>query len=145
MGLFRKKRKIRTKIIELRMPVLVRQVIYDSVFDESEAIAGELGLPPISQEVSEMEEKASEDRIGKFAPLIPFIESHSDIAARVAASAYQLEMLQEHPEDGPLIEEDIEHIIALFKVVSLSSAISCISTLISLDLLETAVKTDDDE
>lgn len=144
MGIFRKrKRKIKTKIIELRMPVLVRQVIYDSIFDDTEAIANSMGLPPISQEVAEMEQSASEERIAKFSPLLPFIESHSDIAARVAAAAYQLEMLEDHPDESPLIEEDLEHIVNLFKLVSLSSAVSCVSTLMNLDLLETSVKLED--
>jgi len=146
MGLFKKrKRKIKTKIIELRMPVLVRQVIYDSIFDDTEAIANSMGLPPISEEVSDMEQKASESRIAKFGPLLPFIEAHSDIAARVAASAYQLEMIEENPDQTPLIEEDLEHIVNLFKLVSLSSAVSCISTLMGLNLIETSVKVEDDD
>jgi hypothetical protein len=146
MGLFKKKkRKVRTKIIEMRMPVLVRQVIYDSIYDASEAIAEKLGLPPISEEVSSMESRASEDRLSKFSPLIPFIEAHSDISARVSASAYQLEMLENNPEDGPFIEEDLEHIIGLFKIVSLSAAVSVISTLMSLELLDTPVKVEEDE
>jgi hypothetical protein len=136
MGIFRKKRKIRTKVIEVRMPILMRQVIYDSVFESSEKIAETLGLPPISEEVRDMESRASEERLLKFQPLIPFIESHADISARVAASAYQLEMLEESPEDGPLIAEDLEHIIGMFKIVALSSSVSCISTLISLGLID---------
>lgn len=136
MGIFRKKRKVRTKVIEVRMPILMRQVIYDSVFESSEKIAESLGLPPISEEVRDMESRASEERLLKFQPLIPFIESHSDISARVAASAYQLEMLEASPEDGPLIAEDLEHIIGMFKIVALSASVSCISTLISLGLVD---------
>ena len=140
MGIFRKrKRKLKTKLIEVRMPTLVRQVIYDSVFEDSQGIADILGLPPVSEEVHEMEDQASHNRISKFQPLIPFIESHADIAAQVAAAAYKLEILQDSPEDAKEIEEDMDHIVGLFKIVALTSAVSCISTLIDLNLLESEI------
>jgi hypothetical protein len=140
MGIFkRKKQKIKTKVIEVRMPMLVRQVIYDSVFESAEKIADVMGLPPISEEVADMENRASEERLMTFQPLIPFIEQHAEISAQVAATAYKLEMLETSPEDSQLVEEDMEHIVGLFKIVALSSAVSCISTLISLGLLDSEV------
>jgi hypothetical protein len=139
MGLFKKKKKI-TKILNISMPTLIREAIFDSIFDDVAALSASMGLPPISDEVADMEEQASQKRLERFSNLLPLIEAHADIAARIAASAYELEMLGEHPESKPLIEEDLIHIIELFKIVSLSSSISVISTLINLDLLETGVK-----
>lgn len=144
MGLFnrKKKRKI-TKLIEIRMPILIRQMIYDSIFDMPEEIASAMGLPPISQEVSEMEEQASVDRLAQFAALVPFLESHADIAARIAATAYSLETVDENLLEGFVEEEHMDTILALFRLVSLSASVSAISTLMDLGLLDTEVHVND--
>jgi hypothetical protein len=145
MGIFKRKRKKKynTEFIQVPMPVLVRQVVYDSIFGSSEKIAVMMGLPPVSDEVSEMEQRASEDRIDKFAALLPFIDAHADISAQVSATAYRLES----EEEGRIIEdnEGLEELTRLFKLVSMSAAVSCISTLMDLDLLETRVVSEDDK
>lgn len=145
MGIFRRRRKKRydTEFIQVPMPVLVRQVVYDSIFNSSEKIAVMMGLPPVSEEVSEMEQRASEERIDKFAALLPFISAHADIAAQVSATAYVLES----EEEGRLVEdsEGLEELTNLFKLVSMSASVSCISTLMDLDLLETRVVSENDE
>jgi len=60
-----RKRKLKY-VTQVSLPVLIRQVIYDSMLTPPEGIAIAMGLPPISDEVSEMEERASEDRLSKF-------------------------------------------------------------------------------
>ena len=132
----KRKRRNRDKIIEMvsvPLPVLIRQVIYDSLLEPAELIAEALGLPPISDEVSEMEERASQDRIEVFSHILPFIDSHADIAAKIAAAAYALGDI----DDGEKLEaSDLEDMTKLFRLVSLSAAVSCLSTLISLGLVE---------
>lgn len=124
------------------MPILIRQVVYDSIFNYSYEISNKMGLPPISEEVHDMEERASQERISKFSALLPFIDAHADIAAKVAAMAYVIE------SDNPIEFEDstnFAELTKLFKLVSLSSSVSCISTLMNLGLLETKVVSNDDE
>jgi hypothetical protein len=116
------------------LPVLIRQIIYDSMLMPAEDIAEAMGLPPISDEVAEMEEQASQDRLENFASLIPFIDSHSDIVAKVAANAFILEESLEELEKYGL--EDIDNLMKTFKLVSLSSTLSCISSLFNLGLIE---------
>lgn len=128
-----RKRKLKY-VTQVSLPVLIRQVIYDSMLTPPEGIAMAMGLPPISDEVSEMEERASEDRLSKFSALIPFIDSHADIAARIAASAYVLEDADEDIE-----QEELDSMTRLFRLVSLASSVSCVSTLISLGLVESKV------
>lgn len=128
-----RKRKLKY-VTQVSLPVLIRQVIYDSMLTPPEGIAIAMGLPPISDEVSEMEERASEDRLSKFSALIPFIDSHADIAARIAASAYVLEDADEDIE-----QEELDSMTRLFRLVSLASSVSCVSTLISLGLVESKV------
>lgn len=128
-----RKRKLKY-VTQVSLPVLIRQVIYDSMLTPPEGIAMAMGLPPISDEVSEMEERASEDRLSKFSALIPFIDSHADLAARIAASAYVLEDADEDIE-----QEELDSMTRLFRLVSLASSVSCVSTLISLGLVESKV------
>jgi len=136
--MFRRKKKVvreRTAIKHIPLPVLIRQVIYDSMLMPAEEIAVAMGLPPISDEVAEMEEAASEERLEKFSFLIPFIDSHADIASKIAISAY---MIEEDDMEG--VEkygiEDLENLGKMFRLVALSSSISCISTLFNMGLIE---------
>jgi len=101
----------------------------------AEEIADAMGLPPISDEVAEMEERASQDRLEKFSELIPFIDSHAEICSKIAISAYLLE--DESADDLEKYGiEDIENLAKLFRLVSLSSTLSCVSTLFNLGLIE---------
>ena len=131
---WKRKRKLKT-VTQVSLPILIRQVIYDSMLTPTEGIAIAMGLPPISDEVSEMEERASEERLLKFSALLPFIDSHADIAAKIATAAYVL-------EDDNMDEveaEELEGMTRLFRLVSLASSVSCVSTLISLGLIESKV------
>jgi len=135
--MFKRKKKPNTKLRQaanLPLPVLIRQVIYDSMLEPAELIAETLGLPPISDEVSEMEERASQDRLERFANLLPFIDSHSEIAAKISAAAYALS--DEIDTEDRLSEVDIEDLTRLFRIVALSASVSCLSTLFNLGLLE---------
>jgi len=130
---WKRKRKLK-HITQVSLPVLIRQVIYDSMLTPPEGIATAMGLPPISDEVSEMEERASEERLSKFSALVPFIDSHADIAARIATAAYVLE-----DSDENIDQEELDSMTRLFRLVSLASSLSCVSTLISLGLVESKV------
>ena len=141
-GRKRKRNFERLEVKHIPLPVLIRQVIYDTMLMPAEDLAHAMGLPPISEEVSEMEERASQERLERFSFLLPFIDSHADIASKIAVSAYMLE------EDGEEELEkfgidDIENMGKLFRLVALSSSLSCVSTLFSLGLIESKVKNHD--
>ena len=138
------KERKRVEIKSLPLPVLIRQLIYDTMLMPAEEIAYAMGLPPISEDVAEMEERESQKRLEKFAELIPFIDSHADIAAKIAASAYMIEDEEEgYGELEKLGVEDLEQLTRLFRLVALSSSISCVSTLISLELIKSLVVKDE--
>ena len=120
------------KVLSVSLPVLIRQVIYDTMLMPTEDIANAMGLPPISDEVADMEEQASEKRLQRFARLLPLIDSHADIAAKIAVAAYLLE----DDEIEEKLVEDTETLQRLFRLVALSSSLSCISTLFNLELIE---------
>ena len=141
-----KKLKVKKKIEikSLPLPVLIRQVIYDTMLMPAEEIAYAMGLPPISDDVAEMEERESQKRLEKFSSLIHFIDSHATIAAKIADSAYMIE--DEEDENSGLENlgiEDVEHLTKLFRLVSLSSSISCISTLFNLGLIKSLAVDDE--
>ena len=135
---FKKKKQNRVvfednRVTHTPLPVLIRQVIYDSMLIPAEEIAEAMGLPPISDEVAEMEERASQDRLERFSQLIPFIDSHAEISSKIAVSAYALEDDDELEKFGL---EDLENLTKLFRLVALSSTLSCVSTLFNLGLIE---------
>jgi hypothetical protein len=134
----KKKNKVRVsigdsdKVLSISLPVLIRQVIYDTMLMPTEDIAKAMGLPPISDEVADMEEQASEKRLQRFSRLLPLIDSHADIAAKIAVAAYLLE----DDEIEEKLVEDTETLQRLFRLVALSSSLSCVSTLFNLELIE---------
>lgn len=138
-----RRKKFQSKIVKVKhipLPILIRQAIYDSMLEPAEEIADAMGLPPISDEVSEMEERASQERLERFSNLIPFIDAHSDIASRIATASYVL------GEDGTredMPDHELERLSSMFKLVALSSSLSCISSLISLELIESKILGDD--
>jgi hypothetical protein len=98
-----------------------------------------MGLPPISDEVAQMEEEASQMRLQSFSPLLPFIDTHADIVAKIATSAYTLEELN---TVSFAEQKDFDELTKLFRLVALSSSLSCVSTLFSLGLIESRVGND---
>ena len=135
MSFWKRKKKHGVEVKHIPLPILIRQVIYDSMLEPAEGIAEAMGLPPISEEVSEMEARASQERLERFSSLLPFIDSHSDMAARITAAAYIIDA-----DEDAIIDinndEDVDAITSLFKLVALSANLSCISTLFNLGLLE---------
>ena len=131
--MFRRKKKDRIPVETVPLPVLIRQVIYDSMLMPTEDIANALGLPPISDEVADMEEQASEERLERFSSLIPFIDSHADMISKIATSAY---LLEDSDEEAKIKVDEVEDLTKLFRLVALSSSLSCVSTLFNLGLVE---------
>ncbi|CAB4122124.1 hypothetical protein UFOVP27_62 [uncultured Caudovirales phage] len=139
--IFKRKKRKSVLMKHVPLPVLIRQTIYDTMLEPAEGIAEAMGLPPISDDVADMEADASQERLESIASLLPFIDSHSDMAARISAAAYALD-----DDDGEddlaslnLDSENIEALTSLFKIVALSSSISCISSLVELGLVESKV------
>jgi len=135
----RKKKRTSVEVKHIPLPILIRQTIYDTMLEPAEGIAEAMGLPPISDEVADMEADASQERLERIATLLPFIDSHSDMASRIAAAAYALDDDVDVENVLNLTEEDYEKIYSLFKIVAMSSSISCISTLVNLGLIESKV------
>lgn len=136
MKFLRRKKLKEVRVSQVPLSVLMREIVYDSMLTPTEGIANIMGLPSISEEVAFMEEQASQDRLSNIAALLPFIDAHADIAAKIATSAYLLD----DDTDEEVSQENLEQLTILFRMVSLASAVSCVSTLVNIGLVESKVE-----
>jgi hypothetical protein len=135
MSFFRKKAKESfIKVHAISPGSLTRKVIYDSGCRYPEDVAELMGLSRVSEDVAEMEEYASEARIDRLSPIFSIIESHSAIAAQVNAFSY-LRSTQDENDEAP-DEEVIFALIQMFKTVSHSATVSCLASLLDLNLFK---------
>jgi hypothetical protein len=118
----------------------MRQIVYDTMLTPTEGIAEMMGLPPISDEVADMEEEAHEIRLSNIAGLLPFIDAHAEILAKIATAAYTLD--NDLPEEVPA--GGMEMLSDLFKMVALASSVSCVSTLKNIGLIDSKVGMDNE-
>ena len=134
MSIFRKKKNKNVTVKTISPGVQIRKIIYDSGCKDPELVAELLGLMPLSMEVAEMEEMASDERVGRLGPILPVIEMHSMIAAQISAMSYFATAMS----DGEILpdEETVESLTKLFKYVAYSSAVSCITAMVDLNLIK---------
>lgn len=137
MEWFKKKDKEPEETVDyVTIPVstLLRNILYDSMIANPEDIAEKLGLPFISDEVAEMEEEASQNRLEKISELIPLIEAHSMLSSEIALAGYtSVVNIENYDEDTQDLYKKF------FATISFTAAVSCISTLVDLGLLDTSV------
>lgn len=137
---FWKRKRDAVSVTQVPLSVLMRQIVYDAMLSPTEGIAEMMGLPPISDEVADMEQEAHETRLGNIAGLLPFIDAHAEILAKVATAAYTLD--NDLPEEVPA--GGLEMLNELFKMVALASSVSCVSTLKNIGLIESRVGIDNE-
>ena len=137
---FWKRKRDAVSVTQVPLSVLMRQIVYDAMLSPTEGIAEMMGLPPISDEVADMEQEAHEIRLGNIAGLLQFIDAHAEILAKVATAAYTLD--NDLPEEVPA--GGLEMLNELFKMVALASSVSCVSTLKNIGLIESRVGIDNE-
>lgn len=128
------KDKDKVEYLALPLSTLLRNIIYDSMLNDPELIAKKLGLPPVSEDVSEMEHEASTTRLEKISVLLPLVEAHAELSAQISFAGYS------RVADMESLDSDTnETFLEFFKIISLASSISCLSMLADLNLIETSV------
>lgn len=133
MSLFRRRKKKEVIIKYVSAQVLIRNIIYDSMTKNPEAVAQALGLSPVSEEVSEMEHRASETRLDPLHHLLPILESHAEIAGKVAAVNYAM---NSDINEEELTDEVLDAMAGMFRYVSLTACLSLLTQLVEMDLIE---------
>jgi hypothetical protein len=146
VSIFRRRSKKKVTLVHLPPTTLIRNIIYDSGVDSPETIAAAMGLNPLSEEVSEMEISASFDRLEKIKELLPILEAHAVICAEINAKAFSLTEVKsayiEHDGEEEDSDDDMttEVLYHLFKNVAISTAVSCLTSLISFNLIKNETK-----
>lgn len=140
----RRKRKEEYEVFTNEVPLttMVRWFIHDVGYGDDH-LDTFIGLPPISEEGNSKESQDSNERLLELKPLVPFIDSMSDIASNVlAAVAIQSADNGELPEDED-IDEMAEVLSMIYKSVSLATIIGTFSTAAALGLIQITALTSD--
>ena len=139
----------RIEIKQLPLPVLIRQVIYDTMLMPAEEIAYAMGLPPISDDVAEMEERESQKRLERFATLFAEYEqdelkhllnlSKFDINKAKEELSYRLTMLCHGKQEA---EQALKSAVSIFYTKNLENDnLSALPTVkIELSEITTGIK-----
>jgi hypothetical protein len=133
----RKRRKKETYITEIPMSTLARWYFYDAGLDDPKKMAALVGMMPDSVEGSEMEEEASDQRMERIVPLMPFLETISEINARSIATLQFDHFIKENNVDLEQIEHEKDHIEDMYRQVGYSALLAAFSGALELGIIDT--------
>ena len=120
---------IETKHEHVVSATMHRQMLYDS-FDDPEAIAEVVGLPPISAELVEMERRDHIARFTAVAPVAPLLLHQADFMADVAVT------MQRHENPGLISDEEAERMRLVFGTLLRTGMVAGVSSSVNLGVLE---------
>lgn len=133
----RKKRKTETHVTEVPMSTLARWYFYDAGLEDPQKMASLVGMMPDSNEGSAMEEEASDQRLERVIPLIPYLETISEINAR-SISTIQFDYFMENNQMDPeQLEHEKEHIEDMYRQVGYSALLAAFAGALELGIIST--------
>lgn len=118
----------------LPMAALFRWYCYDLSIDNIHDLSLKVGITPISKEAEVEEIQASEERLDKIKPLIPFLDTICQINTGVMLE-HNKEMLENLPLDDEQKVRAVELFKANFYAVSMSALVAAFSSGIALDVI----------
>lgn len=133
----KKRNKEENFITEIPMTTLARWYFYDAGLDEPNKMASVVGMIPDSVEGSEMEEEASDQRIARVIPLIPYIETMTEINARSFAELQFDHYFETHQLDPAKLTDEKEVVEELYRQVSYSALLSAFAGALELGIIST--------
>lgn len=112
---------------------LQQQMVFDAFSADSRGAAAFLsGLPPMSPDVIDMEQRAHEARMEAIVPVMPLLMGQATFMGHVAA------VLHLHKTTEELTEEQVELVHQVFTNIVKASVVASVSTAVSLGVLEIA-------
>ena len=123
--------------VEIPLTALARWYFYDAGLEEPNVLSESAGMVPVSEEGNAMEEEASDIRLARVMPLIPFIETITDINAQSIANLqfdHYIDSGQARPED---LSEEREHIEDMYRQVGYSALLSAFASALELGIIST--------
>jgi hypothetical protein len=133
----KKRNKEENFITEIPMTTLARWYFYDAGLDEPNKMASVVGMIPDSVEGSEMEEEASDQRIARVMPLIPYIETMTEINARSFAELQFDHYFETNQLDPAKLTDEKEVVEELYRQVSYSALLSAFAGALELGIIST--------
>lgn len=134
--MFKRKSKDKKIVVKsFNLSSLIRKIMYDTGIPNPEDVAELIGLSRISSEVAEMEHEASEARLAKLSPIMPILDAHAGITASIVAMSYSVAVSEDDDHDNP-DEEGLEALNKLFNMVALAATVSCLTSLLDLNLIK---------
>jgi hypothetical protein len=118
------------RVVELTVPSLTRQILHDGILGDPKSIGVELGLAPQSEDVWDMEEAASHERLHRTDTYVPLLEMHAIVMGKISMASYKLA----NP-DKELTEDEEEEMNVLFRLLAFSSSLTSLSLLLDLGLV----------
>ena len=134
-----KRRKDEYEIVTSQIPMttVYRWYIYDTVPDaNANEIAVSLGLNPISPEGEAKEREDSEERLLQVQELFPFVETISELSAKVMTSMHLKELDGIDSEDKDIILQNVDSMASVYKAIAFSTLIGAFSIGINLGMIE---------
>jgi hypothetical protein len=126
---FKKLKKEEPLVFVVPLGTLARQAVFDTRISDPQTLSNLLGMPPMSEDVAEMEDDASLDRVESLSALYPLISLHSDVMAD-AMSKYLARSDSEILANNPDIIDDYETFLkGLCAAVTTTSCVSLLSVL----------------
>lgn len=142
MKWFKKKKHDPDEIITNDVPVstLVRWFLYDTSLVDPNDAAHLVGLTRVSDEGDAKEVQDSEDRLAEIDELIPFLSAMSEISSTALANIQAAQIMEDDPDAGEKIMEDIGAMQSMYQVVALATLINTFSTAIKLGIIRHDLK-----
>ena len=122
---------------EVPMAVIARWYFYDAGLEEPNKLANLVGMMPVSVEGDEKEEEDSDQRLLRIAPLVPFIETITEINARSITELQFDHYITSGQLDPNDLKDEKEHIEELYRQVGYSALVSAFASGIELGIIST--------
>lgn len=122
----------------------IREFVFDTQINDGPEIAEMFGCPPISDEVLEKEEEASEERLEAVGHLIPLMYNYASLFAEAVSSRMSASEALADTTLTPEMRASLKHITKATRLM-LEEAIGqalvgSVSQMVSLELLKINVK-----
>ena len=119
------------------MAVIARWYFYDAGLEEPNKLADLVGMMPVSLEGDAKEEEDSDERLIRVAPLLPFIETITEINARSITELQIDHYITNGQLDPNELTEEKAHIEELYRQVGHSALVAAFASGLELGIIST--------
>jgi hypothetical protein len=123
--------------IEIPLTALARWYFYDAGLEEPNVLSHSAGMVPVSDEGQALEEEASDIRLSRVIPLMPFLETITDINARSIADLQFKHYVETNQIDEGTLSEERDHIEDMYRQVGYSALLSAFASALELGIIST--------